>query len=324
MRLLSITLLIAFALVACGGEQKPAEPADKGAAGDESTADVEALKYTPKPGDSRPEPPKEPEKPEDPDVGIFRKAKRKMDSDDYEVRAEAVLLLQEAKDRTRAGKLLLDLLRDEDEEVREMAATALGKVKYKGGVDALRALLGKEKEFSVRKSAFLSLFAIGGDKVENDLVMALKDEFENGRVQAACATLLGNITSSKAEEALIEALESFDENVRLAAVTSVTKLKPEKAVDGVMGLTEDTSVLVRAEAARALGEIGNKKAVPNLIRMLEAGESLQVLENATRSLIKLTGEAKGMQYDQEADSEEKQAVLKAWEDWWEEHRGEYD
>jgi len=325
MRLLSIALLVAFALVACGEEQKPAAPGDEGAAGDGSGSDIEALKYKPTPGDSSPEsPPTEPEKPEDPDVSLFKKARRKMDSDDYEVRAGAVLLLQDAKDRTRAGKMLLDLMRDEEEEVREMAVTALGKVKYKGGVDALRALLGKEKDVSVRKSAFVSLFAIGGDSVENDLVLALKDEFENGRVQASAATLLGKIVSAKSEEALIEALESFDENVRLAAVTSLTKLKPEKAVDGVMGLTEDSSVLVRAESARALGEIGNKKAVPNLIRMLDSAESLQVLENATRSLTKLTGVTKGMQYDQEADSEEKQAVLKAWEDWWEEHEGEYD
>lgn len=327
MRLALVGLLAAFLLVSCGGDEKSATPGDTGEEGGTKPGDVQALKVPPGGGKSSrppPEPKPDPDKPVDPDVGLFAKAKRKMASDDYEVRAAAVLLLQDAKDKTAAGKLLLELLYDKEEDVREMAATAIGRVKYRGGVDALRALLGKEKDKSVRKSALQSLFAVGGESVAPDLIRVLRDEFEDGRVKAAAATLLGGITTAEAEDALIVALDDFDEKVRLAAVTSVTKLKPAKAVDRVIGLTEDSSVLVRVESARALGEIGNKKAVPALIEMLdEDNESMQVLENATRSLIKLTGEKKGMQYSQDADSEEKQAVLKAWADWWEEHQDEF-
>ena len=323
MRLVALVVLAAFMLVSCG-DDRPATPKGSDAKeGGSGSGDFQPLDYTPSPDKPDTPPPEKPAKPADPDQPLFDKARKKMASSDYEVRAEAVILLQEARDKTAAGKLLLDLLRDEEEDVREMAATALGKVKYRGGVDALRALLGKEREASVRKSALQSLFVIGGESVVNDLVRVLQNDSENGYVKEAAANLLGNTKTDAGAKALVKALEDFDEKVRLAAVASVRRRRIESAAVIVFELTEDTNVVVRAEAARALGEMGVKKAVPALINMLDAGESMQVLENATRSLSTLTGEKKGMQYTQDADSDEKAAVLKAWEDWWQEHRDEY-
>jgi HEAT repeat protein len=318
-----LLLFLAVMVLSCGDEVTPKAPSDGDDGGKKKIGEVKALDVPEESSDPVEKPPP-PKPPADPEAERYETVALLMKSSDYEERAQAVVHLREAKDRQKAGKMLMELLYDEDEDVRELAAEALGHVKYSGGVDGLRALLGKEKESSVRKAAVQSLYVLGGKSVVEDLVNVLKNDLEESVVKALAAQLLGDAGTEKAADALVVALEDFDENVRLAAVTAITELKPARALDTVIEMLEDANGLVRTQAALACGELGDKKAVPALIRMLDPSEGMQALENATKSLCKLTGEKKGMQYSQEADSDEKEAVLKAWETWWEEHRDEWD
>jgi hypothetical protein len=101
-------------------------------------------------------------------------------------------------------------------------------------------------------NAVTALGRIGGKKVEGTLVDLLKNSSDRD-IKARAATAIGNIAGDSATELLIEAL----------------------------------SGPARAEAAEALGKIGQKSAVGPLLRVLKEETWLPTYRSITSALLKL-------------------------------------
>jgi hypothetical protein len=160
----------------------------------------------------------------------------------------------------------IQALKDEDEDVREAAAGALGKI-GPGAEKAVPALIQalKDEDRWVREAAAGALGKIGpgAEKAVPALIQALKDYYEELREAAAGA--LGKI-GPKAEKAVPALIQVFkenyenDEDLREAAVKALGKIGPkaEKAIPALTEALDDDDYCVRREAAEAIFKIQQK------------------------------------------------------------------
>lgn len=145
-----------------------------------------------------------------------------------------------------AATVLLPLLRDRDEFVRQESAYALGETRSPRATSALLTLLEKEKADGVRGAMVVALGTIGDELSVVPLTQILdsranrrKKRNENEFVRRAAAHALGQIGSRTAVPVLIAALAD------------------ERSPDDV-----------RREAARSLGLLGDPAAVAPLRAVL--------------------------------------------------------
>jgi HEAT repeat protein len=322
----SLALVLALLLFACGGE----EPADStptnggGNGAGDGSGDLQTLNVPPGGEEPTPAKPAPEPVPVDPQAAIFSKAESLIQSSDSEDRMMAIVALKEAEDQARAGRYVARLLFDRDEEVRIVAAESIGQFDYAPGADNIRTLLTDEKSPDVRKAALLSLYALAKEKALGDLVKVLKEDDEP-TLRATAAGLLGRIGSKEAVEPLIATVvNSFDDDVILQALVALRKIgdpQAADAADAAIEALEYSSVLVRTEAARTLGELGEKKAIGPLVGVLAPEADSQLLSAAVTSLVQLTGvEDENMQLASESTFEEQEAAIAAWKKWWEENK----
>jgi HEAT repeat protein len=176
---------------------------------------------------------------------------------------------------------LIKALEDDDEEVRETAARALGQVGDSRAVKPLIKALG-DGDWEVRKAAAKALGKIGKPAVE-PLIKALGDDGYG--VAEAAAEALGEIGDTRAVEPLSEALGDDGYGVAEAAAIALGKIgKP--AVKPLIKALGDGGRDVRWHAAVALREIGDARAVEPLIKVLGDGD-LEVRQYAKEALKKL-------------------------------------
>jgi len=209
-----------------------------------------------------------------------------------------------------AIKALISFLSEKDDRGWRviLAISRIGE----GRESAIKLLLEALKNPELRKNAerCLSLMVdprIKRPKVVDVLIEALEDENEIVRIKAA--ELLGEIGDRKAIKPLIDALR--DKAVREKAAWALTfmgkrcvkdvlkilKSDPEMrgvaknilvrigvdAVDGLISVLDSELWFVRKNAVEALGEIGDRKALPHLIRLME-DEDVEVRRAARRAI----------------------------------------
>ncbi len=143
---------------------------------------------------------------------------------------------------------LVPLLRDKFELVRREAAYALGKVGDVSALDPLIETLQKDKTLEVRNAAVIALGEVGDARAIDALTRVLlqkpanKEEF----LRRSAIRSIGQIAKNKQGK---EKISSFDSVV---AILIQILQDPKKSSD------------LKREAAFALGEIGNRSAVPVL------------------------------------------------------------
>lgn len=215
--------------------------------------------------------------------------------EDWAIRGEAAGLLGNFKD-PRAVVPLVSLLRDQDRSVREAAIEALRTI----GAPAVETvgICLTDPDLSVQESASAILAAIADERVLAPLIKALSSGDWIIRMHAAKA--LGRMRNADAVEPLIpllqdkvkavreeaaaalaaigdasipsllKALQHEDWLIRLHAVESLGKSKSEQAVEPLLSvLFNDRDSAVREDAVRALGEIGDSKAVEYLFTAMQ-------------------------------------------------------
>ena len=195
-----------------------------------------------------------------------------------------------------------------DEGVRQAAAEVLGKIGDPRAVEPLIAAL-KDAEWIVREAAAKALGKIGDTRAVEPLIAALKDQ--NSWARAAAAESLGKIGDPRAVELLIATLKDKDSGVRKAAAKALDHLGWEPAQDEIAGwywiakrdwdkcvalgaLTvepliaalKDAGWSVRADAAKALGKIGDPRVVEPLIAALKDKDEY-VRKAADEALVKI-------------------------------------
>ena len=117
------------------------------------------------------------------------------------------------------------------------------------------------------------------------LVASLSSADSDARLEAA--TELGRIGAATPEvvAALVKALDDADDRVAVQAVISLAWMQAKGAVDALMARVSDANCdeHVRRRAAQALGQIGDRRAIPALMPLLSSRDRW-LRENAILSL----------------------------------------
>lgn len=164
---------------------------------------------------------------------------------------------------------LIEVLKDPDPSLRDIAAGILGDIGSPGAVDALIKCLA-DPDKNVRFSAVNALGELRAEKAVDPLLRVL-EEGGPGQTPYVAAVALGRIGSLKAVDPLIALLDAPRWWVRSGVVAALGNLGSEKAVEPLLGLLEkeDQEVQVRREIMAAFHKIGSEKAIPALRKALK-------------------------------------------------------
>lgn len=151
-----------------------------------------------------------------------------------------------------------------------------GKVAIKPLLVSLNDVAPRIRRFSIQ-----ALGEIGDSSTLEHLMKSLKDP--NHEIRAAVAHALGELKDPKAISALVENLiaDTSTENIAVAA-KALVKIGPP-SVETFLSLLKYSVWTVRVDAAWALGEIGDRKAVEPLVEVLKDTHS-SVRKWAAKSL----------------------------------------
>ncbi len=211
-------------------------------------------------------------------------------SDNWHFRRPYVSALEKIGEQ--AVNPLIDLLKDPDPSLRQIAAAVLGRIGSDRAVDALIESL-KDDNSNIRWEAAGALGQIKAEKAVEPLITRLKDE--SAPVVYQTATALGRIRSLKALDPLIAALNVTNNWNRKAVVTALGDLGAEKAVDPLLFILEedDLSVEVKREIMVTFLKIGSKKTM-NALREALGDEDPEVRIYAQEALKRLHNEMKSV------------------------------
>ncbi len=214
------------------------------------------------------------------------------------------------------------LLRDPDSNVRRAAVGALERLSGDAASEPLRLALADESAV-VRCAAAVALGQSGDEQVFEDLERLHLDEDPRVRAAALCAmglhgarhascyaaALLHVASVSQADtplaiagaealcelgghgaaEAAAELLGSSAPEVVLAAVTCIGRHGGSESLVDLLGLVGHSEWSVRAEAIQMLAQRGFVRAVPVILRRLEAEQDDFVRDTILSSLARLDG-----------------------------------
>jgi HEAT repeat protein len=171
-----------------------------------------------------------------------------------------------------AASLLLPLLQDRDEFVRQETAYALGETRSRTSVSALVTILERDKKDSVRGAAAVALGQISDESAVVPLTQLL------GR-RVPASGLINRVRRSKKDE---------NEFVRRAAAHSLGQIRSRAAVPALTAVLLDERAPddVRRESATSLGLIGDPSSVAAFRAVLTARDPY-LARIAYESLIKL-------------------------------------
>ncbi|MDR1360394.1 MAG: HEAT repeat domain-containing protein [Deltaproteobacteria bacterium] len=200
--------------------------------------------------------------------------------------------VQEAADRALrkiGGSVVVNavipLLRSADAPVRNIAMDLL-RVLGAGDFEALRVLL-TDDDPDIRIFAADILGAMGTSLSVPPLCKALLQDPEvNVRYQAAVS--LGILAYPEAAGALNKALED-EEWVQFAVIESLTKIKAESSVQAMTKALGHSTDLVASMIVDALGEMGNMKAIPLLLKRLDSSPA-PLCNKIVRAIIRIMGD----------------------------------
>jgi HEAT repeat protein len=206
-----------------------------------------------------------------------------------EAKLEAIIVQEqmsswEKRDK-RESKELISVLRSEPNAVgRVRAALALGQIGGEAAVEALIEAL-QDRRAIVRVAAATALQELNDKRAIDPLRKLAKTDKSPG-VRRAAVGALAEIEADDAVEVLIDALGDKDETVRKSALSRLSydeRYKGDKRVVGafIKALQTDPSPWVRADAA--LGMLNDPRAVPALIEALNE-ENFSIRINAARAL----------------------------------------
>ncbi len=169
-----------------------------------------------------------------------------LNSQDQSERIEAIIAVgMIGHEAWKAEPSLIEALKDQDEDIRWLAAQKLGSIDP-------------------------------GDEAAQALLDVLENRQEVTKVRAAAADTLGRIRADvrAAIPALSEALSSEDAFLRVTAAASLMKMDSSYSVKSLKVFSEglkDNQSIVRNTAIRALGKMGEdaKEVVPELAKALK-------------------------------------------------------
>jgi len=206
---------------------------------------------------------------------------------DAMVRAAAVVSFGNLRGAPDSIETLLRILRtDPSDEVRRVAAWALGELRHRGAAVALTQALTSDKSDEVREMAVWALANSNARESVDALVSALQKD-ESAEVRETCAWALAELNARRVVDALANVVANDkDDEVRGTAAWAIGQLHPGKAPPSLVKAIRDPSGEVRVKAAWALGEIGDADAGAAIADALKTETKDDVQQAEVRALLR--------------------------------------
>lgn len=254
----------------------PAKPAARSAAKPAAKAPAKPAGSVTAPAE------KAPEKPAQPVVAPFDEAMAKLASADPLQRRQGAEALARLRD-PRGVQPLMKRLADADPAVRAAAVDALCQMASREATAKITELLLKDPDVSVRQQAAGSLSFMVDPAAGPALMKAMKDK--ELAVRYAAANTLGAMNYAPAEETMIDALS--DDKMRRIAISVLGLLQSKAAAKEIAPYLADADKFTRLEAIKALGSIGDAGPADDMKKLLAAAETPAVRVEAALALAKL-------------------------------------
>jgi eukaryotic-like serine/threonine-protein kinase len=162
--------------------------------------------------------------------------------------------------------LIVGMLRDPEIEVQNKAVDVVVKANHPETVKYLVDVLKDENEYA-RRAAVEVLNVVGTSKSVKYLLEVIADSDWWVRTRAADA--LGKIGGPRVVDAVLALIKDENQDIRRAAIEILNQTKDERAVAQLIEATRDPDWWVSERAVDALAEIGSSKALPRFIDMLQ-------------------------------------------------------
>ncbi len=175
--------------------------------------------------------------------------------DDPQVRLTATKALSKMGGPIAASSLAI-AVKDQDRRIRELAVRALGRTGNPSLSPILLNVLNSDQSTEVRQRAAESISKLGDNSGLKQMLRILKNDNEPEEVRAAVASAVGILGSMTEVPVLISLLKSASVLLRTNAATALGKIKDTSALPTLKYLVEsDQDSLVRGAAIWALVEI---------------------------------------------------------------------
>ncbi len=170
-----------------------------------------------------------------------------------------------------ACEALLQLSQDEDSEVRQ---TALSSLSVFTDINVTQTFIQAlaDSDYVVRATAAELLGGRQAAEAVEPLMNSLKDSVY--MVRATAAEALGRMEAFLAAPALRDLLLDADQWVRYSAAESLSQIEPDEAIWGLLMNANSAELPIRLEAIKELAELGDRRAIPSLVKMLKDSEDL--------------------------------------------------
>ncbi len=164
-------------------------------------------------------------------------------------------------DTKRLLKLINDLSHH-DSSKRRSAASGLSEGDERAVYPLVKALTDESR--GVQDAAMRSLVSIGGEITAYMVLPLLRDE---AALRNMAAVILLDI-GQPAIPVIYPLFKDKDDDIRKFAVDILADIKTQVSPKKILPLIYDTNPNVRASAAKAMGRLGYKEAVPSLLKAL--------------------------------------------------------
>lgn len=161
---------------------------------------------------------------------------------------------------------LLENLKDSDWRVRKEAVLAVNRYQpepqvIQALVDALKSAL----DFG-EKNALVEILIHFGPACVAPLMTAFSGFSDDAKKTSL--DIFGEIGDRNASPLILKSTEAGDENVRIAAIEALGKLREPRAIDALIGFLRPENSLLCFSAIKALEQMGDSRAVEPIIRLL--------------------------------------------------------
>ncbi|MFX0095629.1 MAG: HEAT repeat domain-containing protein, partial [Candidatus Hodarchaeota archaeon] len=199
-------------------------------------------------------------------------------------------------------RMIIRALKDRDTNVFARAFSVLRK-QYDSQIGEVLIKALKDKDDNVQVGAILGLAHLKYTPAKKPLLLILRENVTPQVLQAATMTL-GELGEKRAIEQLIGFLKYKDRGVRRTSAKVLGQLKASKALEPLFQLLKDDNEdeYVRAGAAWALGQLGDRQVVKTLIEILNNFyfHSYRIRSQKNQTFIMSIVEALGRLQDQRA------------------------
>lgn len=208
-----------------------------------------------------------------------------LDDEDAAVRATAINGLWEDDDTALIRLFIAAMRSDPGAQVRAAAAEALGRFLLFAETKRIPAVYGDEIQAAllasirnigedqlVRRRAIESLAYIGDETIRNIVTAAYADD--DAKMRATAIFAMGRSADPYWKRTVAQELYSPDPQIRFEAARAIGELEFKAAVPRLIELVDDPDREVSAAAITSLGQIGGKAARAALVVVIEEGDEV--------------------------------------------------